>query len=157
MNYKKLNFFLASVLVILLFFTIPINNNWLYSKVIGGENNLLYQVKHLDVADRKLMRYGYSYQVYLNMLADIPDKKSALILLPPAKYLKAMGVQDFVTVEPAVFYYYTGLNSVWANSPDAGRANWAVGVNSSHRVRLRQIMNPAQLDTLLPIFRKLLQ
>ena len=50
----------------------------------------------------------------------------------------------FSAPEPAVFYYYTGLEGVWTNSPDVGRANYLVGV-SKKGVTLDAIKTPEQL------------
>ena len=36
-----------------------------------------------------------------------------------------MGIAYHVP-EPAIFYYYTGLKTTWANSKQASKANWYV-------------------------------
>ena len=55
--------------------------------------------------------------------------------------------------EPAVFYYYTGLEGVWTNSPDVGRANYLVRVTKKG-VALEAIHNPAALQQILAYYRK---
>jgi len=55
--------------------------------------------------------------------------------------------------EPAVFYYYTGLEGVWTNSPDVGKANYLVKVTKKG-VTLDAIKNPEQLRQILAFYRK---
>ena len=55
--------------------------------------------------------------------------------------------------EPAVFYYYTGLEGVWVNSPDAEKANYVVRV-SKKGVTLDPIRNPDELRQVLAFYRK---
>jgi len=55
--------------------------------------------------------------------------------------------------EPAVFYYFTGINSVWASSPNVEKANWAIYAGKTG-VRVMQIKSKGQLDSLILIYKK---
>jgi hypothetical protein len=55
--------------------------------------------------------------------------------------------------EPAVFYYYTGLEGVWINSPDAVNANYLVRFTSKG-VTLDLIKTPEQRQKILDFYKK---
>lgn len=155
MIYKKINLFLYPLLVIVLFFTIPFYNNWLYNKVLN--NNFLSEVKYLSPEARNIRRFGYSYTVYEDIQSAVQNYNNAMILMPPNEYVKSKKVKELVIPEPAVFYYFTGIKSVWANSPGAALANWVVLVNGPGEMvvkRMSFIHNP---DSLLADYRKYIQ
>lgn len=52
---------------------------------------------------------------------------TGLLMVPPTSYFKLRGINYHVP-EPAVFYYFTGVKTVWANSKEAIRAPWRVEV-----------------------------
>src|SRR6185437_16277281 len=87
------------------------------------------QVSHLSVEERMQYRFGASYGVYqaiVKMVKSANDP-NPIILIPTNSYVRAMKVGgDFNMVEPAVFYYFTGLKGVIATSPDVDRANWVL-------------------------------
>jgi len=68
--------------------------------------------------------YAFSKQI-AGMFERRGTKDHVLVLMPPSNYFTKSGVQYHVP-EPAVFYYYTGLKTIWANSNDAIKANWYV-------------------------------
>ncbi len=154
MTFKKINLFLSGVLVIILFFTLPANNRWLFSKILDSGNDFAMQMNHMDPEDRKLSRYGFSYMIYMNAIKRITVHENAIILLPPNDYLtEVLHVTKFVSPEPAVFYYYTGINAVWANSPDAGRANWEIVVHSDSSIILKKVMNRRHFDSIVGVYK----
>jgi hypothetical protein len=152
MAYKKINLFLVAVAFVIIFFTIPAYNTWINTKIFG--DNIDYQISHMGVEDRRTSRYGYPYVVYQNVSHKVTDPKHAIILMPPNDYLKTLNVKQFVTPEPATFYYYTGLICVLPNSPNADSANWELLVNSDQQIMLRKITSKGHLDTLLAFYRK---
>jgi hypothetical protein len=155
MIFKQINLFLAAILVIVLYFAIPANNKWLYAKILDGGNSFATQLAHLDPAERKMSRYGYSYMVYMNAIKRITTPANAIVLLPPNDYIKnVLGVTKFVSPEPAVFYYYTGVNAVWANSPDVGRANWEIHVRNDTDIVLRKIINRKRFDSIVAFYKQ---
>lgn len=122
MFYKKLNFFLYPILATVLFFTIPYYNNWLFSKVLNI--NFFEEAAHLSTEDRNIIRFGFSYTIYRDIKNTLANKENVLLLLPTNQYMKSRRIADVAMPEPAVFYYFTGIRAVWANSPEASRANW---------------------------------
>lgn len=152
MTYKKINLFFVAVIIIMIFFNLPVYNNWLNSKIFG--DNTAEEFKHLDLDYRKASRWGYSYMVYQNIVGKVTDPKHAIILLPPNDYLRKIHVKNFVSPEPATFYYYTGLASVWMTSPNAEQANWELVVKGDQQIGLRKITDKKHLDSVLAFYRK---
>lgn len=102
-------------------------------------------------------RYGPEYSMCMKAKAIVEKKKIAnpIILLEPNSYYQdSLHISIRVPVPP-VFYYYTGLQAVWTNSPDAGKANFLMRITkkgmSLEEIRstgqLRQILNDYQSFT----------
>jgi hypothetical protein len=125
---KQLFLFLVSCTLLLLFFLLPRNNTWLSARPLKYAKEFVHQKDHLATEYRKQMRWGNDYR-FSKQIAGFFErqnhKEKALVLLPPKGYFKNRKVAYNVP-EPAVFYYYTGLKTVWINSSNAGEANWLV-------------------------------
>jgi hypothetical protein len=152
MLYKKINLFLISVLILIVFLAIPVYNDWMNTKLLG--DNIFQQMGHMKLEERKMSRYGFSYVIYQNIAKRVTDPKNAVILMPPEEYLKTINVKKFASPEPATFYYYTGLVSVWANSPDVGRANWELMVRGDQQIAIRKITDRRNLDSIVTFYKK---
>ncbi len=154
MIYKKLTLFLAEITVILLLYNIPSYNNWFYDRILTPHFNFSKQLEHIGIEDRKELRYGHSYIVYLDIVRDLKNIKNTVLLLPPNDYLHEMGINDIDMVEPALFYYFTGVNSVNANSPNVHNANWALVAKGYGDIWLKKINTKQQLDSLLELYKQ---
>ena len=152
MPYKQINLFLLPVLVIVLFFCIPFYNNWLYAKVLN--NNFILEVSNRSEEARNIRRFGYSYTVFEDVAKALEDCRDVTLLLPPDEYVTMNNVTDLVIPEPAVFYYFTGLRAVTANSPNAGMANWALLPVGPGNVTLKKISLFHNTDSLLAAYRQ---
>lgn len=102
-------------------------------------------------------RYGVIYTVSLRIKEVVEKKKIAhpVILFEPNSYYRdSLHIYpSFRSPEPAVFYYYTGLEGVWTNSPDVSKANFLVRI-SKKGVTLDQITSPGQLRQILERYKK---
>lgn len=102
-------------------------------------------------------RYGISYVISISVKEAIEKKRVAnpVILFEPNGYYRdSLHLYPKVRApEPAVFYYYTGLEGVWVNSPDAEKANFLVRV-SKKGVTLDAIRNKEELQKILAFYRK---
>jgi hypothetical protein len=155
MVYKKINLFLYGVLAIVLLFTIPVYNSWLYGKVLN--ENIANDVAHLNIEDRRVERFGYSYTVFSDVAQVLARFKNVVVLLPPNDYVKTKMAHGFVVPEPAVFYYFTGLKSVCANSADVSLANWALIVRGDANIVVRKMSMIPNADSLLDVYRQYLK
>ena len=152
MNHKRVILFIASLATVVLFFMIPLNNNWLYTRVMNEEWSISTHFDKMSLEDRKIGRFGGVY----TMCRDIGLKlnKNALVLLPPHKLLRAMNVTELNVPEPAVLYYFSGIRSVTVNSPDPEQANVALIVKGNRAASLKQIDNKQYVDSLLSVYKK---
>ncbi len=125
---KKLLLVFAGMVSIILFFFLPPNQDWFKNKILAYYRDLRTEKANLDLEHRKRYRFGSDY-TYSKQIASFFEKKnnktSALVLLPSTSYFKAYGLEYHVP-EPAVFYYFTGLKTLWPNSTNAADAKWYV-------------------------------
>ena len=156
MGYNKINLFLSAVLVIILYFILPKNNAWLYDKVIEN-GSITYQFQHMDAEERRIYRYGYSYSAYQVISERLTGLSNAVILFPPQIFVERMHLADFQVPEPSVFYYFTGMRCVWANSPDADQANYTIGSNEKGNLMLLRIKSKESRDSFIAQYKPYLK
>ncbi|HVS98529.1 MAG TPA: hypothetical protein VHE54_18685 [Puia sp.] len=105
----------------------------------------------------KKERYGVMYTVSLKIKQAVENKKVSdpvILFEPNSFYRDSLHIYPGIRApEPAVFYYYTGLEGVWMNSPDVTRANFLVRI-SKKGVVLEDIRSPAQLHRILERYKK---
>lgn len=146
---------LLSALIIFLFFRIKIYNEWI-TTIINDEKKISIALNQLDPEMRKTEWWGTSYIISKNILNYFRqnkfDEKNALILMPPNEYVITNKV-DFAVPEPSKFYYYTGLKTVWANSPLAEKANYVVAIEDRELIII-PVPDKNALNTYLSEFRK---
>ena len=152
MNYRKINFMLFSILTIILFFSIPYYNHWLYEKIFN--QYFLDDLTGLDEGDRNMKRFGYSYSVFSDIKKVLAHQKNVVMLLPPNDLVLEKNVGDLLIPEPAVFYYFTGFKSIPPNSPEAPRANWVLIPRGPGDVIVKKMENISKPDSLIAKYRK---
>lgn len=152
---KKLFLFFAASAGIVIFFIIPQNNEWLQSRVIGYYGQFPQEIKNLGIEQRMTYRFEGSY-TYSKQIANFfntrKNKSAALVLIPPTSYFDQQGIAYHVP-EPAVFYYYTGLKTLWANSTNAASANWYVHVKDG-KIVIDSVTNSTSLKDTIAAFKK---
>ena len=114
-----------------------------------------------DPADEvaiKKKRYGIVYTISMRVkeVVEKKNKPRAVILFEPNTYYRdSLRIYNNVRApEPAVFYYYTGLEGVWTNSPDVMKANFIVRITKNKGVILDEIRSQQQLQQILASFKK---
>ena len=125
---KSIILTIAVIAILFLFFLLPRNREWFQERVVGYWKDFKHQKNQLGLEQRKIRRWERSYTLskrIADFIAQQQDMKKALVLLPPASYFKEKDVRYSVP-EPAVFYYYTGLKTVWVHSADTLQVNWMV-------------------------------
>lgn len=102
-------------------------------------------------------RYGISYTMSIKIKHVLEQRHVVhpIILFEPNSYYRdSLHIYPKIRVpEPAVFYYYTGLEGVWINSPDAVKANFLVRITSKG-VGLDIIRTPEQRQQILAFYKK---
>lgn len=152
MTYKSLILFVIALCLIGALYSMPAYHEWLEKKIFTT-CDIPGQLERMDLEDRRISRYGYSYVVFKDVASKLGALGNVTVLLPPDKYLLEHKVTEVKMVEPAVFYYFTGLNSVYVRSPNVLTANWAIVSSAPGQVALTKIHNRKQLDSLITIFK----
>jgi hypothetical protein len=151
---KKIFLLSVSILATSLFFVLPQNREWMAQRVLAYWNDFRKQ-KNLNPEHRKIERYGTEYTYSKRIAGFFRQKgieKNVLVLFPPTAYFKSKGI-DYHVPEPAVFYYFTGLKTIWVDSRDAIKANWVVRVDSTQMV-IDSVLNTAMLADTIQAFKK---
>lgn len=155
MPIRKLSLLFSSIIVLALFFLLPRNRQWI-GILTGYWKNLPAQKASLGLEARMKLRFGNSY-TYSKDIADSLKKRTpgpdAVVLMPPTSYFRKMGLTYHVP-EPAVFYYFTGSKTIWANSKDAINANWYVRVHDG-KIILDSVTDRKALQDTITEFKKL--
>ncbi len=106
----------------------------------------------------KKARYGIGYTISMKVKEVVEGRNMphAVILFEPNSYYRdSLHIYNTVRApEPAVFYYYTGLEGVWTNSPHVNKANFIVRYSKTKGLVLDQIRSPQQLQQILDSFKK---
>lgn len=147
---KTILLFAVSILLIAVFFLLPQNSSWGQQTLLGYWRDFERQKNRTGIEQRKVRRYGNGYVLSRSIASYFiknGKEDSALVLLPSPAYFRKYGM-DYPVPEPAVFYYYCGLRTTWANSPMAMHANWYVHTDGKSllvdRITSRQML----VDTL---------
>lgn len=102
-------------------------------------------------------RYGISYTISMRVRDAIRKKgmTHAVILFEPNSYYRdSLHIYPNIHIpEPAVFYYYTGLEGVWTNSPNVDKANFLLRI-STKGAALDTIRSPQHLQEILARYKK---
>ncbi len=110
-----------------------------------------------DLVARRTERYGVAYTISMKIMAAIQRKNLAhpVVLFEPNSYYRdSLHIYDKLRApEPAVFYYYTGIEGVWTNSPNVAKANFFVRI-SKKGVMLDEIKSPQQLQQILAFYKR---
>ena|ERR1700761_8472036 len=154
------SFLLTAVAFAAIFITINAGfyKDWFQSRPVAYWND--FQKEKEDTLDRigiLKTRYGVTYTIALRIKELMEKKKVAhpVILFEPNSYYKdSLHIYPNIhSPEPAVFYYYTGLEAVWTNSPDVNKANFLVRM-TKNGLQLDEIHTPEQLQRVLNFYKK---
>lgn len=116
-------------------------------------SNIPEQLEHMDPEERRESRYGYSYLVFKDIARKLKQEGNATILLPPDSYMTANKV-DMRMVEPALFYYFTGMNAVNVNSPKVWMANWVLLSEEKGRIALLRLKTRKDADSVITFLKR---
>jgi hypothetical protein len=147
------NFLLFIIAIFLLLIIISIHSDFFNGRIVAYWDAFQEQKAELDIEARKTERLGNSYAVSKQIADFIKSKRSSdVVLMPSTAYFNANGI-DYHVPEPAVFYYYTSVKTIWQNCKAECNANWFVHVENG-RLFIDTIQNKAMQDSILKIFNK---
>jgi hypothetical protein len=149
---------LAACGTILLVVNLGYYREWFRSKPLQYWSEFLKQKS--DTADEfalRVQRYGFVYTVSMRVRDAVRKKKllHPVILFEPNSYYRdSLHIYPSVHApEPSVFYYFTGLEGVWINSPHVNRANFLLRITRKGAV-LDTIRSPEHLQEILDRYKK---
>jgi hypothetical protein len=147
------NFLLFIIALFLLLIVISINSDFFSGRIVAYWDAFQEQKSELDLEARKTERFGNSYLI-TKQIADFVKTKpgSNVVLMPSTAYFNANGI-DYHVPEPAVFYYFTSVKTIWQNCKIGCDANWFVHTNNG-RLFIDTIQNKTILDSVLRVFNK---
>jgi hypothetical protein len=155
MHKRRVILFIVSLILITGFSLLPRNREWT-GTVLSYARDFQKQQNHLDRETRMSKRFGNEY-LFSKSIANTFDRKGnkgkVLVLMPPTTYFTKMGIKYHVP-EPAVFFYYTGLKTIWANSKDAIQAGWYVRVNQG-KIIVDSVADKKSLQDTIIAFQKM--
>ena len=154
-GFKAFILLVAAVISMLIFFGIEPNKLWFTQRIMPYWEDFKEQKLNLDLEERKLARYQTDYLFAKNVTGFFEKRGNAnevLLLVPPSDYFVANGLQIHVP-EPAVFYYMTGLKTIWANSPEANKANWVLTAKNGG-LGFDSVINKQVLQDTIAAFKK---
>jgi hypothetical protein len=149
---------IVSALLVILILNLGYYKDWFQAKPLQYWTDFLKEKDDtLSLEGIMASRYGIPYTMSLKIKSALEAKKVVhpVILFEPNSYLRdSMHIYPKIHMpEPAVFYYYTGLEGVWINSPDAVNANYLVRFTSKG-VTLDLIKTPEQRQKILDFYKK---
>ena len=147
---KQLLLTLISTTLLVVFFLLPQNREWLQERIIPYWKAIPQQSRHLDYEYRKIKRHESSY-VYSVLIAKAAARKKlspeTLILVPGPGYFKKQGL-EYEVPEPAVFYYFTGRKTVQPSHKGSREATWFVAARNGQVILDSFASAQACLDTI---------
>jgi hypothetical protein len=149
---------ICSFLLIVLALNAGYYREWFQAKPVQYWSDFLKEKDDtLDAVGIMKSRYGVSYTISMRVKEVMEQRHIAhpVILFEPNSYYRdSLHIYPNVHApEPAVFYYYTGLEGVWTNSPDVTKANFLVKITKKG-VALDVIKTPQQLQQILASYKK---
>ena len=148
---REITLLAVSIFVLSLFFVLPRNSRWVADRILPYWNDLRFNGGR-STEEWRAIRYKKAYSYSKDIAGHFGNKNGVLVLVPPRAYFKQYGV-DYPVPEPAVFYYYAGLKTTWADSPMAVKANWIVSVKDGEPV-VEPVRSAAQLKDSIASFTK---
>jgi hypothetical protein len=148
----------VAFLAILAVLNVGYYQEWLRSKPLQYWSEFLKEKE--DTASEttiKSQRYGVVYTISMRVLDAVRKKKVAhpVILFEPNSYYRdSLHIYpNLHAPEPALFYYYTGLEGVWTNSPNVNKATFLLRIWKKG-AGLDSIRSPQQLQEILARYKK---
>ena len=153
---RKIIILLCSVAAIAGFFMLPAYNEWMRDHIVSPLRNFKWESERMDPEYRMKYRFDSAY-IYSKQIDQFFEKKgiknTALVLLPTTNYFKQHNV-GYDVPEPAVFYYFTGLKTLWINCSNVADANWYVRADNG-KIIIDSVTNRKSLLDTIAMFNKI--
>jgi len=119
-------------LLLIGYFSLPANKVWLSTRIFVFINDFTGQIKNMDIEHRKELRFGAHYvnaKIIEKLITDknIKNTEAFYLLAPSTSYFNNKGIK-FDMPDPVSFYYFSGIKVVYAQNPDASKANYFIHI-----------------------------
>lgn len=128
---------------------------WFLDKPLDYWSAFCIEVRRpASLEEIRRLRYGKPYilSMKIQAAAKAGQLHDPVFLFEPNSFYHDSLHIDLRMPEPAVFYYYTGLQGVWMNSPTVQKANYLVVIRKGD-VTIEPIQRPQQLQAILTRYR----
>lgn len=152
--YKKVLLLALSACSIFIMVQIPFYKDWLQHKILPKYELIDYELDNMEPEQRRALRYGttYAFCVYVREQV-LKSKFPKDVVLLPSKGFVSKHKLDLSIPEPVVFYYYSGIRTVWPNSKDALSARWIVEVRPG-AMRIIHTQDPRMVQAAVTEYKK---
>ena len=148
---KRLLLTIISTSILLLLLAFGKYRDWFLDKPLDYWYGFCAEVRRpASPEEVRRIRYGLPYTLSMKIqeAAKAGQLHDPVFLFEPNSFYRDSLHMDLRMPEPAVFYYYTGLQSVSMNSPTVQKANCLVRIRKGE-VRIEHIGTPRQLQQIL--------
>ncbi|HVV07014.1 MAG TPA: hypothetical protein VHC96_22450 [Puia sp.] len=152
---KRLLLTIISTSILLLLLAFTNYRDWFLDKPLDYWYGFCTEVRHrASLEEVRRIRYGLPYTLSMKIqeAAKAGHLQDPVFLFEPNSFYHDSLHIDLRMPEPAVFYYFTGLQSVWMNSPTVQKANYLVIIRKG-KVKIERIGTPRQLQEILTHYR----
>jgi len=152
---KRLLLTIISTSVLLLLLAFSNYRNWFLDKPLDYWYGFCTEVRHpASLEEVRRIRYGLPYTLSKKIQEAVKagHLHDPVFLFEPNSFYHDSLHIDLHMPEPAVFYYFTGLQGVWMNSPTVQKANYLVMIRKGE-MKIEHIRTPRQLQEILTRYR----
>jgi len=152
---KRLLLTIISTSILLLLLAFGHYRDWFLDKPLDYWYGFCAEVRHPGSPEEvRRVRYGLPYTLSMKIqeAAKAGQLHDPVFLFEPNSFYHDSLHIDLRMPEPALFYYYTGLQGVWMNSPTVQKANYLVVIRKGE-VKIEHIQTPRQLQEILTRYR----
>jgi len=153
-TYSHAILFVASLLVVVIIFSIPFYNDWITNKINNYYKEFLVQKNNLDIETRYKYRFGNNYTLGQNLknYFDQNQIENPVLFLPPKRYL-AKNREHYDWGECLSFYYFTGIVAVDLKSKNIHDASHAV-IATNSELKIIEITDEGVRNRIIEEYRK---
>ncbi|MBN2012191.1 hypothetical protein JW960_22875 [candidate division KSB1 bacterium] len=154
-NFRQLLLMGVSILIIILFFSVPYYHMWLSKRIIPYYKQMPHQLKTMGIEQRLIDRHGYDYLIPRFIHQQLPE--NGVLLLPPKQYVRRSFAPGNFRWHHIVWNYYFFGKQPLIQFRDAQpeqliMATYAM-VCQSDKVHMAIIESPGQLQQVLASYK----
>lgn len=154
MNFRQIIILLITCFVLVIFFNIPVEKAWLENRILVFNKNLIEEKEHMDLEDRRVMRWASSYTAMVTISEYIKKNQSedVKVLVPPKEYYTKR-MPGLILPEPVIAYYFTGLRTTTKDCEDVYEAKGCI-IYRGEKFEYQPLANKEEVIKVLEAYEK---